>query len=73
MVTEVTNKMKFDISKIKDHIIVIGITMVISKAVWYVAKSINTLFKKESSKETKHFADGFHEGRWEDDEDILGI
>jgi hypothetical protein len=33
-----------------------------------IIKIIKNLFiKKEPTTEIKHFADGFHEGRWEDD------
>ena len=63
--------MKLNISKIKDHIIVIGITMVISKALWYVAKGINSIFKKNYQIDDDHRH--FSEVMRDDDEDILGV
>ena len=70
MVTGVTNKMKLNISKIKDNIIVIGLTMVISKALWYVAKGINTIFKKDYQidDDHRHFSE-----KWDDEDEILGV
>ena len=70
MVTEVTIKMKINISKIKDNIVVVGLTMVISKALWYVAKGVNTIFVKDYQidDDHRHFSEKF-----DDDEDILGV
>ena len=70
MVTEVTIKMKINISKIKDNIVVVGLTMVISKALWYVAKGINSIFKKDYQidDDHRHFSEKF-----DDEDEILGV
>ena len=70
MVTEVTIKMKINISKIKDNIVVVGLTMVISKALWYVAKSVNTIFAKDYQidDDHRHFSEKF-----DDEDEILGV
>ena len=70
MVTKVTDKMKINISKIKDNIVVIGLTMVISKALWYIAKWIHTIFEKDYQIDDsdKHFSE-----EWNDEDEILGV
>lgn len=70
MVTEVTIKMKINISKIKDNIVVVGLTMVISKALWYVAKGVNTIFSKDYQidDDHRHFSEKF-----DDEDEILGV
>ncbi len=71
MVTKVTDKMKINISKIKDNIVVVGLTMVISKALWYLAKWIHSVFEKDYQIDNDHRH--FSEVMRDEDEDILGI
>jgi len=70
MVTEVTSKMKIDISKIKDNIVIIGLTLFFSQLIWFIAKGINSLFKPnyQIDDDHRHFSEKF-----DDDEDILGV
>jgi len=67
--------MNLDISKIKksfsDNIIIIGLTLFFSQALWYLAKGINTLLKPnyQIDNDNRHFSEVMQD----DDEDILGI
>ena len=56
--------------------IILGMVLIIYNVIYHInvrARNVvhNILFISINKDETKHFAKGFHEGRWEEDVNVL--